>query len=183
MPIFRLPILKPLLSICHSLDLWFQGSYKNIYQRCPNKVWTNCSLNSLTQLHIQVPAFLKEPTAPRSVLIASALTTPFQALLSRQHIFPLGVQDPSSPILRFLWVPWTSAACCVAGRLWLMAHFLRHRSSAYSLGSFSNPLLSLSGGHHHSLLGHHRTFHFTLSFLKLVFVNIRSFGYTVCAVF
>lgn len=50
-------------------------------------------------------------------------------------------------------------------------------------GQFSNLSHLSSGGCHLSLLGHHRTFHFTLSFLKLVFVNIRSFGYTVCAVF
>lgn len=136
MPIFKFYILKPLLSICHSLDLWFQGSHKNIYQRCPNKVWTNCSLNSLTQLHIQVPAFLKESMAPRSVLIASALTTPFQALLSRHHIFPLGVQDPSSPVLRFLCVPWHLGCLFCCWQTLAKARFLRYCSSAYSLCSF-----------------------------------------------
>lgn len=36
--------------------------------------------------------------------------------------------------------PGTSAAYLVAGTLWLMAHCLRYHSSAYSLGSFPNPL-------------------------------------------
>lgn len=33
-------------------------------------------------------------------------------------------------------------SCLFCCRLWLMAHFLRHRSSAYSLGSFLTSLIS-----------------------------------------
>lgn len=59
MPIFKFSILKPPLSIYHSLDLWFQRFYKNI---------SGMPKQRLTQLHIQVTAFLNEPMAPRSVL-------------------------------------------------------------------------------------------------------------------